>query len=37
MDLITAIVTQLRRDINELVVSVRDMELIKPVKLWDEG
>ena len=32
MDLITAIVAQLKRDINELVVSVQDVGLIELVK-----
>jgi hypothetical protein len=35
MDLIIAVVTLLERDINRLVVEVR--EVLEPVKLWDEG
>ena len=36
-DLITAIVAQLRKDMNELVISARDMGLMELTKLWDEG
>ena len=36
-DLVTVVVAQLRRDMSELVISARDVGLIKPVEPWDKG
>ena len=36
-DLINWIVQVLREDLERLAVSARDVGLMEPVKLWDEG
>ena len=37
MDFINRIVQVLREDLYWAKISIWDMELMKPVKLWDEG
>ena len=37
IDFINRIVQILKRDLRQFRISVQDVELIKPVELWDKG